>query len=194
LANSARGIEIRSDSLPNLDAASDSLFIGCSPMNRSSNRCIALKRMALLAFLAVSAFAAGGCTSGEKTAVVSGTVKYKDKVVTGGMITFLSEDKTKQEIAQIKADGTYNATSVPWGNVTVGVQPAGKSGAALITGSTKDTRKPPKDSPLAADFDKKTDAQYVDIPEPLRSPATSGITLNVDASPKKFDISLPLTK
>jgi hypothetical protein len=80
-----------------------------------------IRPVVLMALAGALAAISGGCTGGEKVASVSGTVTFKGKPLPGGTIVFLSEDKTKQEMAPIKSDGTYSASSVPWGKVLIGV-------------------------------------------------------------------------
>jgi hypothetical protein len=149
----------------------------------------AIHRIVMLGAVVVAAVASGGCT-GDKVATVSGTVTYKGKPLPGGTITFLSEDRTRQEMAPIKADGSYTAAAVPTGKVLVGVQPAGKKMSAVIKGETKDLSKPPKDSGAASSAP-TTAGEYVNIPAYLHSPATSKIALDVDTNSKSFDITLP---
>jgi hypothetical protein len=154
-----------------------------------SNR-IGFKRIAMIFMLVIPAVAACGCNP-EKVAAVSGTVTYMGKPLPGGTITFMNEERTKQDIVPINPDGTYSAARVPWGKVLVGVYPAGKSRAELVSGDTQDSRKPPKESPFAGNFDKTSEGKYVDIPMRLRDPFMSGISVEIDTSPKSFDITLP---
>jgi hypothetical protein len=126
-----------------------------------------------------------GC--GEPQASLSGKVTFKNKPVTGGWVIFINEAE-KHDRAQIKPDGTYSSTTVPIGNLKVGVEPAAKGVSANMP---KGVKKPeiPKDGP--ADVYAQGSGGYVDIPMYLRSPNTSKITTKVEAGAKTFDIDLP---
>ncbi len=140
---------------------------------------ITIHQVTLIAIVAVPAVTVCGCT-GDRVATVSGTITFKGKPMPGGTITFVSEDRTKQEMVAISANGTYTASRVPWGNVLIGIQPVAKKLAV--------ENKAPKDKGFARP---QAEGQYVDIPDYLQNPATSKITLNVDANQKPFDIPLP---
>jgi hypothetical protein len=130
-----------------------------------------------------------GC-SGEPMATVSGKVMFLNKALPGGSLQFVTEDRTRSDIVPIKADGTYSTSRIPYGNFLVGVMPAPKSAAEYIPGSKKDP-KPPKDSPGAENYNKKTDGTaYVDIPKRYYDPGSSRLSLTVDKSEVTYDITI----
>jgi hypothetical protein len=135
--------------------------------------------------------ALAGC-GGDNRARVSGKVTYQDKPLPGGTVVFVTEDNGKQDRAPIQPDGTYSAANVPMGNLRVGVEPATKG---AIGNMPIDAAKPviPADSPAAKVYG-QSGAAYVDIPENLRNPATSNITLKVEKSAQTFDITLKDSK
>ena len=55
------------------------------------------------------------------TATVSGTVKYKDKLLKGGTVKFQTPDKKFARFAPIQDDGTYTISQVPVGLIQVAV-------------------------------------------------------------------------
>jgi hypothetical protein len=138
-------------------------------------------------FVALTVVMLPGCPS-DKLATVSGTVSFKGKPLTGGTILFLSEDKTKQELAPIGVDGAYTSSRVPWGKVLIGVQPVARD---VMPAGAIDLSKLPKDQPGTENYGKKEQGKYVDIPTYLYAPDTSNLTLNVDQSHITHNISLP---
>ena len=120
------------------------------------------------------------------------TVTYKGKALPGGTVIFVTEDNLKQDRVQIKPDGTYSSSTVPLGNLRVAVEPAPKG----VSGNMpKGVKKPemPADSPASKVYG-QSGADYVDIPQPLRDPATSKITLKVESGVQTFDIPLKDSK
>jgi hypothetical protein len=126
-----------------------------------------------------------GCS--EPRGTVSGKVTYKDKALPGGTVVFVTEDTKKQEMVTIQPDGSYSSSNVPLGKVLVAVQPAPKNPMANMP---KGAQKPklPTDSP-AANYG-QSGAEYVDIPQDLRDPFKSKITLNVERGEQVFNIPL----
>ena len=139
-----------------------------------------------LFLLALGLVVAPGCGGGEKFASVSGTVKFKGKLMNGGQVVLANEDNTKVERATIQSDGTYTTSRVPYGALKVGVEPAPKM---LIMPKNA---KPPKDASGegAEAYARKSAGDYVDIPDQKRSPLTSNLVLTIDSSSKKFDIDI----
>jgi hypothetical protein len=126
-----------------------------------------------------------GCTA-EKAATLSGKVIYKEKLLQGGMVTVVNEDG-KLASGPIESNGTYSIKDVPYGKLRVGVMPVGRGALAQLPPGVKATF--PKDHPQAELYTEKG-GQSVDIPESLRDPATSGVTVTVDSPEKYFDIHL----
>jgi hypothetical protein len=132
-----------------------------------------------------------GCA--EPRGTVSGKVTYKDKALPGGRVVFLSEDGKKVGSAEIQSDGTYTSKDVPIGTCQVAVEPAPKSLKSLMP---KGATGPPKDAEGGgADAHKQAEDKYVDIPEHVRRPESSKITVTVErGQPKTFDIPIKDTK
>jgi hypothetical protein len=139
-----------------------------------------------VAGVAVLVFSLAGC--GEQRAKVSGKVTFKDQPVPGGTVFFVSEDGLKNDRAEIKSDGTYSSSNVPYGKVKVAVQPVAKSLKSMVP---KGAKMPdmPEETGAAATYS-KGDENYVDIPTALRNPETSNISLTVDQAEQTFDIPL----
>jgi hypothetical protein len=139
-----------------------------------------------VAGVAVLLFSLAGC--GEQRAKVSGTVTFKDRPVPGGKVIFVTEDGLKNEHVEIKSDGTYSSSNVPYGKLKVAVQPVAKSLKSMIP---KGAKMPdmPEETGASATYS-KTDENYVDIPTVLRNPDTSNITLTVDQADQTFNIPL----
>jgi hypothetical protein len=140
----------------------------------------------LVGVLPILLAAIAGCS--EPHATVSGNVTYNDKALHAGTVIFVSEDGTKQDRAEIQPDGTYSMSAAPVGTLKVGVQPAPKGAASLMPKGAK-RPKIPADDPLAKVYG-NTGADYVDLPESLRNPQTSNITVKVEAPTTNFDIRL----
>ena len=144
--------------------------------------------MKQLHFLVMLSFCAGlillgGCSNSDPRAKVSGKVTFKDQIVPGGTVVFLTEDGLRNDRAPIGKDGTYSSTNVPIGTVQIGVEPAPKGARAYMPKNEK--AKIPEDSPAA-----KTGEDFVDIPMSLRDPTKSHITLKVEPGEQKYDITL----
>jgi hypothetical protein len=144
----------------------------------------------LVSVLSILLAVVAGCS--EPRAALSGKVTYKDKALHAGTVIFLSEDGTKQDRAEIQPDGAYSSSTVPVGNLKVGVLPAPKGAKSMMPKGAK-RPKIAEDDPLAKVYG-NSGADYVDIPEPLRNPETSNITVKVDANTKTFDITLKAPK
>jgi hypothetical protein len=139
-----------------------------------------------------------GCP-GERTARLSGTVKYQNKPLTGGTVIFavLSESNeiVKAERCEIDpATGAYSCARVPWpssGKIAIAVEPAQKSPGSFMP---KDAKGPPKDSDGAGNYSKQAAGAYVNIPQTLRDARTSNLFVTIDSSDKTHNIDLPDVK
>jgi hypothetical protein len=128
-----------------------------------------------------------GCGS-EPHGKVSGKVTFNDKPMTGGTVVFATADGKRTEYAQIQPDGTYSSPNVPVGEIHVAVWPAPKNVMANMPPEAKG--KIPLDNPEAAKiYGKKTD-DYVDIPQPLRDPTKSNLSVKVNSGEQTYDIPL----
>jgi hypothetical protein len=74
-------------------------------------------RVAFVAALAVLA----GCGDDVPRSDVHGTVKYQGKPLGSGMVILLASDR-KTHLADLKPDGTYEASGVARGRVKVSIQ------------------------------------------------------------------------
>ena len=146
----------------------------------------------LVAALAAMLVAMAGC--GDRRATVSGKVTFKDKSMPGGTVLFLSEDGTKSDSAEIKADGTYSSSNVPLGALRVAVLPVQKSAKDSMPKAAKGGGKMPDVPTDAPKAYQQGSTAYVDIPMALRDPTTSNITVTVNAGMQTFDIPLKDTK
>jgi hypothetical protein len=122
----------------------------------------------IVALLAGSV-AVGGCTSKPAgrpdRSVVSGTVKYKDKPVTGGRLTFISAANSgNTAMCLIHEDGTFS----------VGDAPLGENKVTIDTESTKP----------------ELGARYVQIPTKYSASPTTGLTFDVKLGENTADFDL----
>jgi hypothetical protein len=78
-----------------------------------------------IGFAALALLVAAGCNK-PATSTFHGTVSYRGKPLTGGVIYFLGpEPKMQMGMGTIRDDGTYTATDVPVGEVRVSFQVPG---------------------------------------------------------------------
>ena len=149
----------------------------------------------LLAFLT---FTFAGCGSdAHPRAKVKGKVKFFDKYLTAGNVAFISKDGKATGSANIDADGNYEMTDAPLGEVTIIVR--------VPTVKSKDIEKkmvPPKGMPpmmggggagsdsttfVPSNFDA---SKIVQIPGKYGSADTSGLTFIVEKGMNQKDITL----
>jgi len=104
--------------------------------------------------------------------MLTGTVYYQSKPLTYGVLVFRAADG-KQYKSVIKNDGTYGTVRPPAGTYQVGVDtsvvPAGAAGGGKSGG-------PPK---------------RVTLPERVKDPSTSGLTIELTGSSTTQDITVP---
>ncbi len=148
-------------------------------MNKQSLR---NRKTRWLAGLLVGVLAVSGC--GSKTGTVTGTVRYRNQMLTTGTVSFYCE---KGEIvsALIAKDGTYRLAKVPKGLTRVAVvsHPAVPYGlqvnqvpAAFAPPSAPTARVPLKPSTF--------------IPERYNRPDSSGLVLTVQGGEQTLDFDL----
>jgi hypothetical protein len=145
-----------------------------------------MTRLFSLLTLLLFTLAATGCGS-DARGQLSGKVIYNDQPVTGGTVIFATTGKNPEtETAQIQSDGTYSTKHVPAGDVRVAVFSAGGgSASAMPPGVKLDI---PPDNPQAKIYN-KSPTNSVTVPPSFRDPATSNISVNVEAGKSKtFDI------
>jgi hypothetical protein len=132
-------------------------------------------------FLVLLALGAAGCT-GPGGGQLSGTVRYKDEVLSSGPVTwtvlFVSSDG--QTIpGLVGKDGQYNANNVPPGLVKIAVVGEPRVPPGLVAPGER----PPKldDSSL----------RLLKTLKPYRNPDRSGLTCTVRSGKQRHDIELP---
>jgi hypothetical protein len=124
-----------------------------------------------------------GCGHKERpTGTVTGTVTYKGTTVPSGTVVFLGSDN-QAATAHISTDGTYTATGVPLGKVTVTVTTPPP--AAELKKAAKQMKKRFGKGP---DYPESTDA--VSAPPKYGDPAKSPLSLTVKEGSQPYDIEL----
>ncbi len=141
--------------------------------------------------LALTLLLAAGCGAKNKNAPanLSGKVTYKGQAVGGGTITFFPKDAGGVYSTSISADGTYNMSDLPTGDLQVAIEtdsakdlnPAGPGGAQY---SKAMGPKPPGWQPTAT-------GTYVKIPAKYAKKETSGLSVQVQhgKGTKDFDLA-----
>jgi hypothetical protein len=106
-------------------------------------------------------------------------VVLKDgKPVTAGMMKFVPEAAGEQPVnSALAPDGTYRVTGIPVGRAKV----------AIETAMFKNLTPPP---PAIAKQLGGPRTKYVPIPDKYERPETSGLVVDVERSPKQFDIEI----
>jgi len=122
-----------------------------------------------------------GCGGGNKhRGKVSGKVTYKGEPVSAGTVTFFGPNNEAAS-APIGKDGTYQASAVPVGDVsvTVSTPPAGPSPAQAGKNPLMEKKK----------FHGTTE-KSVTLPNKYAKAGTSGLRLTVSEGSQPFDIPL----
>jgi len=138
-------------------------------------------------FLAVVVcFAASGC--GPSTGSVSGKVYYKDTLLKGGRVQFITADQ-KGAMAEIGEDGSYTLDKLALGEAKIAVE----TDYLKVQGS-RPSYGPPKGGSNAGGYTppdpKEAAKRYTAIPSKYEDPATSGKTFTVKPGKQEFDIKL----
>jgi len=123
---------------------------------------------------------AGGC---NRTATVTGKVTYQGRPVTYGSVIFQSADKTARA-GVIAADGSYRVEGVLPGRATIAVisQNPAKGRSVVRVG---------KPAPTATGASPSEPATgWFPLPARFESPASSGLSCEVDPGPSSHDIEL----
>lgn len=134
--------------------------------------------------------AAVGCAPEPNTATVRGSVTYKGKPLTSGLVLFYTEananaNETPVASAVIQGDGAYVTDLVPKGKVIAAIDPAPLASIAhLFAGGPK-----PKDGPepLGASAPPKSGVRLADK---YKRPETSGLKYTIDSRKQTIDIVL----
>jgi hypothetical protein len=129
---------------------------------------------------------AAGCDAPKGT--VTGFVKYKDKIVKGGTVTFVAKGGASGS-SPIAEDGSYTVSNIPVGDVQITVETASMKPSGMDVGHKY---KPPPGAPpeAAAGMGGKSKDRYVQIPDSYNNPSTSGLTYTVKSGNQEFPIDL----
>lgn len=130
--------------------------------------------LAALVLVAVS-----GCGPGKSS--VTGTVKYRGKLLVTGTVILAGPDHT-QVSAPINPDGTYRIDNIMAGPAQIGV-------ASFKPSAT--TGRPAKQRAGGAPPRPVDDAGWFEIPDKYADPLTSGLTTELKAGPNDHPIDLP---
>ncbi len=117
-----------------------------------------------------------GCGGSSDKAIVKGKVTYKGAPVTGGTLTLAPASGPPLSVT-IKADGTFQTSDIPTGQMGVGIDT--DSIMAMPGGSMAN---PPKDVQMP---------KKVVIPAKYKDPKTSGLTWDIKSgtNTKDFDLT-----
>lgn len=127
------------------------------------------RAVALLALLAVVA----GCGSkGVVKVTVKGTVTYKGKTLSSGIVTFNSSNGS-YSAATVQADGSFIITDVAPGEISVGVMESPQG-----SGSSSGEASPKPSLPAA------------NLPQKYRDPATSGLKYTITEKTSELAINI----
>lgn len=147
-----------------------------------------VKSPSLLAFLATCFMLASlsGCGPSDSKAAISGKVTYKGSPVVGSTLNLTSATGAPYPVP-INADGTFNVSGVPLGQMHVSIEPS-----AAPTGYNTQGMTPPKDVPAVPppSLPGATNQQPTAIPAKYRSPQTSGLSWDIKPGSNKKDFDL----
>ena len=140
------------------------------------------KQAASSVSLGLVALICAGCS--PATSTITGTVKYKDKLLPGGSVTFVTANGTAT--GAINSEGAYTAEKVPVGNAKVTVY---YSSGPKMMGLGKDKGLIPKDTPLQNS--KQGGLPKIDLPARYGDPESSGLSVVVTSGQNPpFNIEL----
>jgi hypothetical protein len=150
---------------------------------RAAEARIALAFVGVCIALAVLA----GC-GGRSDVEVAGNVTYKGAPVSGGMLTLYPASGPSVPIP-LHADGTFDTTGAPLGQVGVAVEtdsPLAAQVGAPAAGAT-----PPSGVPLPGGTQGSAAPPGVKIPSKYKDPKTSGLSweIKAGANSKAFDLT-----
>ncbi len=133
-----------------------------------------------------------GCSPEPNTATVRGSVTYKGKPVTSGLVLFYAEAKananeTPVASAVIQGDGAYVTDLVPKGSVIVAIDPEPLAAISAMVNPTRGPR--PKDGPEPA-VPSSPSKSGMRLPDKYQRPETSGLKYTIDSRNQTIDIVL----
>jgi hypothetical protein len=148
-------------------------------MRRQLTICSGWMAKASLLFLLIATLE--GCGGSKPGGTVNGKVSYKGESVPAGMVTFFGSTADRVASASIAKDGTYTASGVPVGKVTVTV-------TTPMPGPTEEQIK--KNGFLKRKNIKASTDKVVSVPAKFANAATSHLSLTVSEGSQPYDIEL----
>ncbi len=144
-------------------------------------------RLALLLPLAVAVALVGCSANKAPSAKATGKVTYKGQPVTGGSMQFFPKEGGSYS-AVLKSDGTYQATQLPTGEMTVTVETesANKNREMPSYGGKKTMSSPPPPGVKLGGGDNV----YVKIPHKYADPKTSDLKVTIKSGNNPHDFEL----
>jgi hypothetical protein len=122
-----------------------------------------------------------GCGGSKSGGTINGKVSYKGESVGAGTVTFFGSTADQVASASIAKDGTYTASGVPVGKVTVTV-------TTPPPGPTEEQIK--KNGFLKRKNIKASTDKVVSVPAKFANAATSHLSLTVSEGSQPYDIEL----
>jgi hypothetical protein len=147
------------------------------------------------AFLASVTVVMAGCgPTGGNPGVVSGTVTYNGKPVTGGNLTLHPVKGGPDLPIPIDREGKFSSSGVPEGEMQVSIETESlKNKAAVPPDPPKDMKLPPGVKPediKKPDIDMSNRPTYMKIPRKYADAKTSGLTWTLTKGDNKKDFDL----
>jgi hypothetical protein len=135
-----------------------------------------------------------GCPQSGAPSQVTGVVKYNDKVVPGGIVTFCTEGGTRYPCI-IKPDGTYAGSDFPNGAMVVIVETEALNPDKKKTPQYGGARggRGGSSSPMQGEGGAQAPTatgEYVKIPSKYADPKKTDLTVNLSKGNNKFDIEM----
>lgn len=135
----------------------------------------------------VSAMGTAGC--GSSTGTVSGKVSYKNTMLKGGNVSFISIDKKFNKLAEIQEDGSYKVEKVPVGEMIICVD----TSSLRPTGVKMPKYAPPpgmESSGYKPGTIEDKSKRYVPVPPDYANPDKSKLRYTVTSGSQEHDIKL----
>ncbi len=147
------------------------------------NAPLLIRNLAALSALSLALLLVAGCGGNPADArvIVTGTVMYKNQALTSGTVKFYNAKSEQISSANLQADGVFNATDIPMGDIKVTVETAGNS--IGISGGKAPLSTPPMPGETPA-------GKSIAIPAKYKAVETSGLNYNISATNKKIEIKL----
>ncbi len=135
-------------------------------------------KLQFCAFIAIMSFFILGCEKEATKGTVTGTVTYKNKPVTGGIVYFhvKTDQGVKTSAGQIDGEGNYKASLVP-------------PGKAKVTVDTDHLKPPPGQKPVAVNKEGPPQI-YMVIPNRYRNKEKSPLSADIKVGPQTHNFNL----